>query len=96
MEISFREEEKIREFLSLFDEEELAYIAKWVIDAFDAPHIMPSDGDSITDFIVELYQYLREDESWNNAPEAIADMKDFVWTEKEYFEARGFDFDSLD
>ena len=96
MEISFREEEKIREFLSLFDEEELEYIAKWVIDAFETPHIMPSDGESITDFLVELYRYLREDCSWNSPAEAIADMKDFVRTEKEYFEERGFDFDSLD
>ena len=96
MEISIREEEKIREFLSLFDEEEQTYIARWIIDAFETPHIMPSEDQSVADFIVELYQYLREDCSWNSAPEAIADMKDFVWTEKEYFEARGFDFDSLD
>lgn len=95
MEISVREEEKIREFLSLFDEEEVTYISKWVIDAFEMPHKMPEEGQSVTDFFVELYQYLKEDYSWNNAEEAIRDIKDFVWTEKEYFEARGFDFDSL-
>ena len=95
MNISIKEEERIREFLSLFDEEELAYIANWAIEAYEMPDKKPSEGQSVTDFLVDLFKSLGEDYSWYYAEDLISDMKEFVWGEEEYFKARNFDFDSL-
>ena len=94
MDISIKEEERIREFLSLFDEEELAYIANWAIEAYEMPDKKPGEGQSNTDFLVDLFKSLGEDYSWYNAEDLISDMKEFVWAD-EFFKTRNFDFDSL-
>ena len=94
MDISIKEEERIREFLSLFDEEELAYIANWAIEAYEMHDKKPGEGQSNTDFLVDLFKSLGEDYSWYNAEDLISDMKEFVQAD-EFFKTRNFDFDSL-
>ena len=94
MDITIKEEERIREFFSLFNEEELAYIANWAIQAYEMPDKKPSEGQSSADFLIDLFKSLGEDYSWYNAEDLISDMKEFVWAE-EFFKARNFDFDSL-
>ena len=72
MDISIKEEERIRDFFSLFDEEELAYIANWAIQEYEMPDKKPSEGQSRTDFLIDLFKSLGEDYSWYNAEDLIS------------------------
>ena len=92
MDITIKEEERIREFFSLFNKEELAYIANWAIQAYEMPDKKPSEGQSSADFLIDLFKSLGEDYSWYNAEDLISDMKEFVWAE-EFFKASNFDVD---
>ena len=60
MDITIKEEERIREFFSLFNKEELAYIANWAIQAYEMPDKKPSEGQSSADFLIDLFKSLGE------------------------------------
>jgi hypothetical protein len=70
-----REEDKLRKFLSRFDENELNGIAIMMNDTFEmeAPEL-----PSVIDFIVELYKCQKADFLYENVGECIEDIKMFA------------------